>query len=98
MTIYIDAQYHCHADDPDGDRRAFELAFFDGKSDRFIEGWLYIPPGEAVVTADGKVLMGEKLETWQSYALLAELQRQHEESQALNADLVEAMNILGVSD
>ena len=41
MRIYIDADYRCHASDPDGIYRAVAHPFFDGKCPAFIEGYCY---------------------------------------------------------
>lgn len=39
MKIYIDADFHCHATNPDGNFREVEHPFFDGKCAEFIEGF-----------------------------------------------------------
>ena len=39
-TIYVDSENKCHAVN-DGTMTAVEEAFFDGKCDTFIEGFLY---------------------------------------------------------
>ena len=45
MTVYIDENFLCHTKFAEG-RRAFQLPFFQGKCDRFVEGYRYLPPGE----------------------------------------------------
>lgn len=97
MIIYIDKDYKCHVED-DGTRRAVEAPYFDGKCSALIEGYRYVPPGEAWVGPDGKVTMGEMLTPWQSGALLMEFQRQYEDSQEQQADLKAALEVLGVTE
>ena len=40
MTVYIDKDYKCHANQAEG-LTPIETGFFDGKCDAFIEGYCY---------------------------------------------------------
>ena len=43
MTIYIDSEYHCYAEDAEG-RTPVQHDFFDGKIPELIECYKYVPP------------------------------------------------------
>ena len=47
MTVYIDKDYKCHANQAEG-LTPVDDAFFDGKCDTFIEGYCYKAEGNAV--------------------------------------------------
>ena len=81
MTIYIDNDFKCHVSD-DGTRRAFDVPFFDGKCQTFIEGYRYVPSGERWVKPNGTFFRGEMISPWVSYPLLAAAQAAYEEGQA----------------
>ena len=59
MKIYIDEEKKCHATNPEGTFREFELEFFDGKCQTFIEGHRYCPKDESYTRDDGEVFHGE---------------------------------------
>ena len=82
MTIYLDSEYRCHLTD-DGTRRALETKAFDGKCASYIEGYRYVPPGEAWTRADGAVFRGEMVSPVEEHAGLAKAQRQYELDEAL---------------
>ena len=67
-TIYIDADFRCHAAD-DGTMKAVETAFFDGKCDAFIEGYC--------MEADEQHEI-QKIYPWKDLAILAAYQEQYE--------------------
>ena len=77
MRIYIDAEYKCHATD-DGNRREYELDFFNGKCEAFIEGYRYIPPGEVYVGEDGTEYQGEQVSPWRDHKALLIAQLEYE--------------------
>lgn len=77
MQIYLDAEYKCCLTD-DGTMRAVETEAFDGKCAAYIEGFRYVPEGEAWQRDDGELFNGPMLAPWRDYALLLELQAQHE--------------------
>lgn len=97
MTIYIDSDYKCHSSPADG-LTAIETDAFDGKCKQVIEGYRFVPAGETWTREDGEVFHGEMIAPWRDYAILAELQALYEEEQAKKADMVAALEILGVNE
>lgn len=74
MKFYIDADYRCHASDPDGIYRAVAHPFFDGKCPAFIEGYCY---------DDSKGTI--HIYPWKSLAELEEKQFQYERDLIANS-------------
>ena len=95
MIIYIDSDYKCHTSSGDG-FTPVETDAFDGKCRQYIEGYRFVPAGETWTREDGEVFHGEMIAPWRDYAILAELQSIYEEEQAKQADMAEALAILGV--
>ena len=95
-TIYIDADFKCHASD-DGTMTAVEMDFFDGKCTAFMEGYRYVPPGTVWTRDDGVSFSGEMVAPWRDYAVLAACQRQYEADQAEASDMRAALEILEVT-
>ena len=62
MTIYIDSDYKCYTAD-DGTRRAFDVPFFDGKCDEWIESFRFVPADETWTREDGEVFT-EMMAPW----------------------------------
>ena len=91
MKIYIDHDYKCHVSD-DGTMREFDVPFFDGKCQTFIEGYRYVPDGETWERADGEVFKGEMIAPWKNYTELYIAQLEYE-----LADADAALNELGVT-
>lgn len=92
MTIYIDADYKCHGEPAEG-LIAVETPFFDGKCERFIKGYRYVPQGETWTREDGVVFQGEMIAPHEDYAILAAAQAQYEEMLAeLDAAYMEGVN------
>lgn len=91
MKIYIDSEYKCHVS-PAEDRREFEVEFFDGKCDSFIEGYRYVPYDEEWIRADGDVFRGAMIAPWKPYTELYIAQLEYE-----LADADAALNELGVT-
>lgn len=69
MKIYIDYDYKCHVLN-DGTMREFDVPFFDGKCDIFIEGYRYVPPDETWEREDGEIFRGEMISPWKDYSEL----------------------------
>ena len=90
MTIYIDNDFKCHVSN-DGTMRAFDVPFFDGKCQTFIEGYRYVPSGERWVQPNGKFFRGEMLAPWVPYQLLAAAQAAYEEGQATGTGGIEEL-------
>ena len=81
MTIYIDNDYKCHVTD-DGTRRAFDVPFFDGKCNEFIEGYRYVPAGEMWTRVDGETFRGEMISPCRDYSQISEIQMAVDRAQA----------------
>lgn len=104
MTIYLDNEYKCHTTDPDGAYREItlpsgevETPFFEGKCAAFIEGYRYVPQGEAWTRADGRVFYGEMCVPFKDFSILRAYQDQYEAMLPEMADMQNALNLLGVS-
>lgn len=97
MKIYIDNDYKCYVS-PAEDRREFDVPFFDGKCQTFIEGYRYVPPGERWVKPNGVLFRGLMISLWKDYTELYKAQLEYELEQ-LKAELEDAdaaLNELGV--
>lgn len=92
MTIYIDNDYKCHADNPEGTYTAVETTAFDGKCDSCIEGYRFVPDGETWTRPDGAVFHGEMIAPWRDWRELDEAQRAYERERyaAMEAELADA--------
>lgn len=97
MIVYLDKNYICHASD-DGSMRPAETAFFDGKCPEFIEGYRWIPDGESWTNEDGVTFHGDCMMLVKDWALMQRFQAQHDADMAASADMMEALNILGVTE
>ena len=93
-TVYIDAEYKCHANG-DGVTRPVETDFFDGKCDAFIEGYRLVPEGEVWVREDGTEHKGLMIAPWKPFNELDRLQRDHERQ--LLEEYAGALKVLGVT-
>ena len=98
MKIYIDNDYKCHVSDDDT-MREFDVPFFNGKCDTFIEGYRYVPADEEWTRADGEVFRGEMIAPWKPYTELHIAQLEYEAAQLRTEleDADNALNELGVS-
>lgn len=90
MKVYIDSDYKCHVSN-DGSMREFDVPFFDGKCQTFIEGYRYIPADETWERADGEVFRGEMIAPWKNYTELYIAQLEYD-----LADADAALHELGV--
>ena len=91
MKIYIDSDYKCHVLPGEG-LREFDVPFFDGKCDAFIEGYRYVPKDETWEREDGEVFKGEMIAPWKNYTELYIAQLEYD-----LADADAALNELGVT-
>lgn len=80
-TIYIDSDFKCHVTN-DGTMTAVATDYFEGKCDKFIEGYRYVPEGATWRRPDGVLFRGEMVTPWKEYAVLAAYQKQYEETLA----------------
>lgn len=99
MKIYIDNDYKCHVLPAEG-LREVEDTFFDGKCDTFIEGYRYVPFGEAWTSADGVVFNGRMIAPWKPYAELEKAQLEYELAQYKmeNGNMKDSLAELGVTE
>lgn len=67
MKIYIDDEYKCHTENPDGNYQEKETEVFDGKCAEVIEGYRCIPH-------EG----GEMITPWKPFDELDSVQRDYE--------------------
>lgn len=91
MTIHIDSDYKCHVL-PGEALREFDVPYFDGKCDSFIEGYRYVPKDETWEREDGEEFKGEMIAPWKNYTELYIAQLEYE-----LADADAALNELGVT-
>lgn len=82
MKICIDDNYRCYPTNPDGTFREFDVPFFDGKCQTFIEGFRYCPPGESYTNDKGESFPGESWGAWKPYPELEAAQAQYERDMA----------------
>lgn len=92
--IYVDADYKCHVEN-DGTMTEVETEFFDGMTDEFVEGYRFIPEGHIWVRDDGIEFVGEMIAPHTDYVELIGKQLLYEQEQ--RKDMIEALNLLGVS-
>jgi hypothetical protein len=78
MKIYIDTECKCHTTNPNGTFREFDVPFFNGKCQTFIEGYRYCPEGENYAWENGEVFYGECIVPWKPYSALDSAQREYE--------------------
>ena len=95
MRIYIDENFCCHTVDT-GNLIPVDTKAFDGKCDRFIQGYRFIPAGESWTREDSTVFTGEMIAPAEDSRLLEAAQAAYEEAQAKNADALAALEVLGV--
>lgn len=88
MKIYIDSEFRCRADNPDGTMREAETNFFDGKCKAFIEGYRFVPHGESWTREDGTVFEGQMITPWKPYEELDRAQRDYERELAQAARIL----------
>lgn len=88
-TIYIDSDFMCHLTDADG-LQAVETDIFDGKCDRYIEGYRFVPEGQTWTRDDGVQFTGPMVSPHKNYDILAAYQEQYQS----DGDLVEQAQVL----
>jgi hypothetical protein len=85
MQVFIDKDFKCHLSD-DGTMTAVETPFFDGKCDKFVEGYRFVPFEKAWTREDGKTFEGEMISPWQNFDELDASQREHEREKLEDAE------------
>ena len=91
MKVYVDSEYpdsnfHCYTTNPDGLFRAFDVPYFDGKCQTFIEGYRFVPEGHCWKRDDGKVFYGEMVAPRKPYEELDSAQREYEREKLADAE------------
>lgn len=95
MIIYVDSECRCHTTNSSGLFREFDVSFFDGKCNAFIEGYRFVPAGEMWTREDGVTFTGEMIAPYQDYVELDAAQREYERQTI--ADMKAALALLGVT-
>lgn len=100
--IYIDSEFKCYTENPDGMYREVILSenartFFANKCVAFIEGYRLKPEGETWVREDGEVFSGgEMITPWKNYDELDAAQREYEREKLADAENALAILLGGV--
>lgn len=91
-TIYLDSEFKCHITD-DGNVKAVETDFFDGKCDTYVEGHRFVPAGETWIREDGTRFTGPMVSPWRTDVELKAAQAQYEaDTAALTDAYLEGVN------
>lgn len=88
-TIYLDFDFRCHSTDIGG-LQAVETEVFDGKCDKYIEGYRFVPEGQTWTRDDGVQFTGPMVSPHKNYDILAAYQEQYQS----DGDLVEQAQVL----
>lgn len=86
MKIYIDSDCKCHIS-PGNGLREFDVPFFDGRCQTFIEGYRYVPSEETWTRDDGEVFWGEMIAPWKDYSVLYAAQADYEHQLLMEYEL-----------
>ena len=79
-TIYLDSDFRCHLTDTGG-LQAIETDVFDGKCDKYIEGYRFVPEGQTWTRDDGVQFTGPMVSPYKDYDILAAYQEQYQEDE-----------------
>lgn len=79
-TIYIDSEFRCHLTDIGG-LQAVETEVFDGKCDKYIEGYRFVPEDQTWTRDDGVQFTGPMVSPYKDYDILAAYQEQYQEDE-----------------
>lgn len=90
MKIYIDDEFRCHTKPADG-RREQECSIFDGKCEKFINGYRYVPDGEVWTRSDGVQFTREMISPIENPVIL-NLYDSIDKQNGKNEKIVEANN------
>ena len=98
MIIYITSDFKCHVTD-DGTMTAVETDAFNRKCTEYIEGYRFVPAGQAWTRSDGVEFTGEMISPWRPWAELDAAQREYERQQLAQYEsaLSEIETALGVN-
>lgn len=95
MKIFIDSECKCHVSN-DGTMREFDVPFFDGRCQTFIEGYRYVPEGETFQHDSGLIVYGGAVSPWKPHSKLEKAQLEYELAQ-YKAAFAEIETALGVT-
>lgn len=95
MIIYLDSDYRCHIA-PDEGLTPVNTDAFNGKCNRYIEGYRFVPAGCTWTRSDGKIFEGEMIAPAEDSRILDAVQAQYEEMLAEMQDMAAVLNDLGV--
>lgn len=97
MKIYIDNEYKCHVVPGEG-LTPEETSIFDGKCDRYINGYRYIPAGKSWTRPDGQVFYGKMIIPSEDIRILEAAQNAYEQALSETAekidDLTSALDVI----
>lgn len=79
-TIYIDSEFRCHLTDIGG-LQAVETEVFDGKCDKYIEGYRFVPEDQTWTRDDGVQFTGPMVSPYKDYDILAAYQEKYQEDE-----------------
>ena len=105
-TIYIDSDFKCHTSN-DGTMATVETDFFDGKCQKYIDGYRFVPAGHSWTREDGEAFEGEMIAPWKPWQELDAAQRVYErelaetlseENAALISDMAQMVEEVYSSD
>ena len=98
MTIYLDSDFRCSTTSLSGAELAVETDIFIGKCKEYIEGYRFVPAGQAWTRDDGVEFAGEMISPWRPWATLDAAQREYERQQIAQYEsaLTEIEAALGV--
>ena len=88
MTVYVDENHRCHAENAAG-RTPYDLQFFDGKSENVVECYEYYPATSG---------SAERIKAIAPVETIDALQKQYVSDLAKMQDMQDALAILGVSE
>ena len=93
MKIFIDYEFKCRVHN-DGTMREFEVPFFDGMCDAFVEGYRYVPDAE-IWHYNGYDFKGEMILPWKDYTILSTAQQTAEAVQEqADAQIMELLDVI----
>lgn len=89
MTVYIDADFRCHAKAEPG-LTAVESDFFEGKCPSLIECYRFVPDGQTWTRADGEVFEGEMIAPYKDMTAALMVQLEYDQMAAHAGDYAAA--------
>lgn len=91
MIINLDQEFCCYTEPHENTILSIDVAFFDGKSKAYIEGYRYVPSGYVWTRKDGKQFVGEMISPIKNYDILESVQKLYDE-----VDITEKENRISI--